>query len=156
MGLIIVFTECNKDQQIYNIKDYGARGDSSTLNTQSIQKAIDEAVSQGGGTVFVFKGDYITGSIELKSNITLHIRQNASFIASTAKDNRTFGKGLPEMRAARSEIAVQNVENLNIDQLQVDYPDYPIKERWRFFEVDNGWNLNSYFGETSSNWSRVK
>ena len=67
---------------IYNIKDYGAVGDGRTLNTQVIQNTIDECAKNGGGTVYVSDGVYMTGSITLKSNICLHIQANATLLGS--------------------------------------------------------------------------
>jgi len=58
---------------VYNIKDHGAVGDGTTLNTQAIQKAIDQAAGAGGGTVFCPPGNYVTGTIRLKDNVTLYL-----------------------------------------------------------------------------------
>ena len=57
----------------YNIKDYGAKADGKTVNTAFIQKAIDECNAQGGGTVVVPAGTFITGTIFLKSHVNLHV-----------------------------------------------------------------------------------
>ena len=53
--------------------DFGAVGDGETVNTTSIQKAIDTCANENGGTVLVPAGDFVTGTIELKSNITLKL-----------------------------------------------------------------------------------
>ncbi|MCP4452740.1 MAG: hypothetical protein GY809_14855 [Planctomycetes bacterium] len=42
---------------VYNIENHGAVGDGTTLNTQAIQKAIDQAAGAGGGTVFFPPGN---------------------------------------------------------------------------------------------------
>jgi alpha-glucuronidase len=55
----------------FNVVHYGAVGDGITNNAPAINKAIDAANKAGGGTVFVPSGMYATGSIHLKSNITL-------------------------------------------------------------------------------------
>ncbi|MEP7253981.1 MAG: glycosyl hydrolase family 28-related protein [Ginsengibacter sp.] len=57
----------------YNVKDYGAKGDGKTLDHQSINKAIDAAVKNGGGTVFLPAGTYLSGSIHIQSNINLFL-----------------------------------------------------------------------------------
>ena len=56
---------------IFNILDYNAKGDGVTLNTRSIQAAIDACSKSGGGTVLFPAGRYISGTIYLKSNVTL-------------------------------------------------------------------------------------
>jgi hypothetical protein len=63
--------------QTFNIKDYGAIADSKTVNTTAIQKTIDAASSNGGGTVYVPAGTFITGTIHLKSNINLNLESGA-------------------------------------------------------------------------------
>src|SRR6185312_5612314 len=56
----------------YNIKDYGAVGDGQTLNTEAFEKAINACSSAGGGVVLVPPGLWLTGPINLKSNVNLH------------------------------------------------------------------------------------
>src|SRR5437762_3750050 len=72
----------------YNVKDFGAKGDGNTMDTKSINNAIDNAVAAGGGTVYFPAGNYLSGSIHLKSNITLFIEQGAILIA--ANDSTEF------------------------------------------------------------------
>ena len=57
----------------FNVKDYGAKGDGKTLDHPAINKAIDAAVKNGGGTVFLPAGTYLSGSIHLQSNINLFL-----------------------------------------------------------------------------------
>ncbi|WP_159520511.1 glycoside hydrolase family 28 protein [Sunxiuqinia indica] len=64
-------------QNVINVLDYGAQNDGVYKNTVAIKAAIEEASSQGGGTVYFPAGDYLTGPIHLKSNITLHIDAGA-------------------------------------------------------------------------------
>ena len=52
-----------------DITSYGAIGDGKTLNTTAIQAAIDDCARCGGGRVTVPDGAFITGSIELRSNV---------------------------------------------------------------------------------------
>ena len=67
---------------IYNIKDFGAVGDGKTLNTKSIQKAIDECTKNGGGQVLVDGGVYLTGGIEIKDNVDFHITAGTVLLGS--------------------------------------------------------------------------
>src|SRR5262245_35371914 len=56
--------------RIFNICDYGAKGDGKTLNTTAIQTAIDKCFADKGGTVLIPAGDFLCGTIELRSNVT--------------------------------------------------------------------------------------
>lgn len=57
----------------YNVKSYGAKADGKTNDAAVINKAIGAAANAGGGTVFFPAGTYLSGSIRLKSNITLYL-----------------------------------------------------------------------------------
>jgi polygalacturonase len=81
----MLFLQCNTrktSSSVYNIKDFGAKGDSSTVNTGAIQKAIDACHENGGGRVLVPGGQFITGSIMLKSNVELHLVKEATLYGS--------------------------------------------------------------------------
>lgn len=69
---------------IFNVKDFGAKGDGKTLDHIAINKAIDAAVVSGGGQVFLPAGTYLCGSIHLKSNIDLHLSSGATILAAPA------------------------------------------------------------------------
>jgi polygalacturonase len=69
--------------KIYNIKDYGAVGDGKTLNTDAINKAITACADNGGGTVFVPAGNFVTGTVLFKSNITLNLDPDSHIIGTT-------------------------------------------------------------------------
>lgn len=66
----------------YNIRAYGAKGDRSTLDTAAVQATIDACAGDGGGTVLVPAGDFIIGTVELKSNVTLHIAAGGTLLGS--------------------------------------------------------------------------
>lgn len=66
----------------YNVRDFGAKADGKTLDTNSINKAIDAAAAKGGGTVFFPAGIYLSFSIRLKSNITLYLDNGATILAA--------------------------------------------------------------------------
>lgn len=56
---------------VYTITDFGARI-SDLLQTEAIQRAIDECFSNGGGEVIIPAGIYRTGGLRLRSHVTLH------------------------------------------------------------------------------------
>jgi polygalacturonase len=70
------------NQPFYNVKDYGAKGDGKNIDSEAINKAIEEAVKAGGGTVFLPGGTYLSGSIRMKSNINLYLDAGAILLAA--------------------------------------------------------------------------
>lgn len=79
----------NKKSQLaskreYNVISFGAIPDGKTLNTKAIQKAIDTAnKDKSGGKVIFPTGQFLTGSIELKSNVELYFAESAVLLGST-------------------------------------------------------------------------
>jgi len=67
----------------YFVSDFGAKADGITLNTRIIQKAIDFVSENGGGRLVFQAGNYVTGSIYLKSNVTLHLEYGSTLLGST-------------------------------------------------------------------------
>jgi polygalacturonase len=68
--------------RIYNILDFGAKGDGKTLDTQAVQAAIDACGKDHGGTVLVPAGVFVIGTVEMKSNVTLHIAADGKLLGS--------------------------------------------------------------------------
>ena len=66
----------------YQAVAFGVKSDGVTMNTRSIQQAIDYIAEQGGGRLIFYVGRYLTGSIELKSNVTIVIHEGAVLLAS--------------------------------------------------------------------------
>ncbi|MDR3458672.1 MAG: glycosyl hydrolase family 28 protein [Verrucomicrobiae bacterium] len=66
----------------YNIRDFGAKGDGTTLDTAALQAAIDACNKDQGGTVLVPAGTFVIGTTELKSNVTLHIAAQGVLLGS--------------------------------------------------------------------------
>lgn len=71
----------------YNVRDFGAKGDGKTPDTDAINKAITAAADAGGGTVVLPVGDYLSFSIHLKSNITLYLAAGATLIAANMDEH---------------------------------------------------------------------
>lgn len=73
--------------RVFDIRDYGAHPDGSTLNTKAFHQAVEECYAQGGGTILVREGDWLTGPIHLRSNIRLHLERGALVRFSTRFDD---------------------------------------------------------------------
>ena len=90
--LTYLFFSCNTpttNTGVYNIEDYGAIGDSVTLNTQAIQDAIDAATEAGGGRVVVPNGVFLTGTFFIKDNVTFEVSSGAKILGSPNLDDYT-------------------------------------------------------------------
>ena len=80
--LAVPLMSCQVSRHEYLITDYGARDDGQTVCTPSIQQAIDACHRAGGGRVTVPAGEFITGTIILKSHVELHLQQGARLTGS--------------------------------------------------------------------------
>lgn len=100
-----------------SIVDFGAKPDGITLNTEAINKAIRQVHEKGGGKVIVPAGLWLTGPIELLSNVNLHLEYNALVLFSADHSLypiiSTSFEGLSTMRC-QSPIFARNAENIAI------------------------------------------
>ena len=67
----------------YNASMFGAKSNGTALNTSSIQKGIDYISENGGGRLVFYVGRYLTGTLYLKSNVTIHLEEGAILVGST-------------------------------------------------------------------------
>jgi polygalacturonase len=70
-----------------NVRTFGATGNGTTKDTFAFQKALDVCAAVGGGTVVVPPGNYLVGSIELKSHTTLQLEKGATLLGSSDLDD---------------------------------------------------------------------
>ena len=79
----------------FDVREYGAKGDGKTLDSPAINAAIEACAAKGGGTVTLPAGNYLSGSIHLKSNIELHLDAGATIIATDQRgaydESEVFG-----------------------------------------------------------------
>nr|WP_199158888.1 glycoside hydrolase family 28 protein [Pedobacter sp. ASV2] len=100
-----------------NIISFGAKGDGVFMNTESINKTIASVSRKGGGVVLVPSGLWLTGPIELKSNVNLHLKRDA--ILQFTDDFNQYKlvegnwEGAPAWRN-QSPISGNNLENIAI------------------------------------------
>lgn len=103
---------------IYNIVDFGSVGDGKTLNTKTIQSAIDVCHKAGGGTIYFPAGRFLSGTLYIKSNITLLLDAGAVLLGSTNLDD--YPQTIPDYRSnsdnytERSLIYAEKAENIAI------------------------------------------
>lgn len=84
----------------YNILDFGAMADGTTNNAGSIQKAIDVANAAGGGRVVVPTGKtFMTGTIEMKSNVELHVERGTALLGSGNWEDYTHNRKVSALGA---------------------------------------------------------
>lgn len=66
----------------YNIMDFGALSDTARISTSAIQKAIDKCSAEEGGKVIIPRGNFVTGTLILKSNVHLFLEEGAILYGS--------------------------------------------------------------------------
>lgn len=85
-----------KTKGMFDVRYFGAKGDGEQLDTKAIQAAIDACNKNGGGTVFFSAGKYLTGTIFIKSNVTLYLAAETTLLGSKKlSDYATDIKGCP-------------------------------------------------------------
>jgi len=100
-----------------SITSFGAKGDGITLNTQSINKTIASVSQKGGGVVLIPSGLWLTGPIELKSNVNLHLKRDAILQFTDDFNQYKLVQGNWEGQPAwrnQSPISGINLENIAI------------------------------------------
>ena len=104
---------------VYNIRDFGAKNDTTVLSTQAIQAAIDRCSAEGGGQVLIPAGHYKMGTIVLRSQVNVHLEKGAVLYGSTDIDDytpqRTSYVSLRTNTPTVQLIWADNVENVTID-----------------------------------------
>lgn len=112
---VIIAPKFKKDT--CNIVKFGAIPDGFTLNTKSINTAIETQAKKGGGVVFIPSGLWLTGPIVLKNNINLHLATGAILLFTKDFDQYPLvaanWEGLPQMRN-QSPISATGATNIAI------------------------------------------
>ena len=116
-GKLPVITAPKFKKDTLSIAKFGAVADGNTLNTKSINAAIDALAKKGGGIVLVPSGLWLTGPVVLKSNINLHLTTGATLLFTKDFSQYPLVKanweGLPQMRN-QSPISATDASNIAI------------------------------------------
>ena len=105
-------------QGIFNVKDFGATGAGRAVETKALQSAIDAAASAGGGTVYFPVGTYLSGTLLLKSHVTVHLEGGAVLLGST--NLADYPSIQPKLRAStdkevdKSILYGESLENVSL------------------------------------------
>ncbi len=82
IGMLLLIISQAADAKDYNASMFGVKSNGTTLNTNSIQKGIDFISANGGGRLVFYVGRYLTGTIYLKSNVTIQLEEGAVLAGS--------------------------------------------------------------------------
>lgn len=104
---------------IWNVRNFGAKGDGKTKDTKAIQTAIDQCHKAGGGQVLLHNGQFLISTIYLKSNVTLHIESGAVLLGSSELDDYLNIKTIypsthGDNKSGKSMIFAEGQENIAI------------------------------------------
>ena len=135
---------------VFDVRNYGAVGDGVTLDTKAIQTAVDHCAHARGGRVCLHGGTFLSGTIYLKSNVTLYIEAGAVLLGST--NLQDYPATVPAYRSytdnyvEQSLIYAEKAENVSImgrgviDGQGASFKGLPWKQRpyiIRFVECNN-------------------
>jgi hypothetical protein len=152
---------------VYNIRDFGAKGNGTTLDSPAINETIDFCSSNGGGTVLIPPGIYLSGTIHLKSNMVFHIEAGATILGS---NNLTDYQGAQDVeRQGRSQwysaiIVGDKISNIEIsghgiiDGNNVFNPDGEEEMRGPhaiFFNKSENITIRDIFVKDASNYAHI-
>jgi hypothetical protein len=101
--------------RVYDIRSSGAKGDGTTLDTAAVQATIDLCSSEGGGTVLVPAGDFMIGTVELKSHVTLHLAAKGRLLGSPDIEHYSPGNGIPRSNGNIVLLSAANAEYVAIE-----------------------------------------
>lgn len=81
--------------ETYNAKDFGAKGDGQHIDSPAINAALEKAANEGGGTVVLSEGTYLSYSIHLQSGVTLRLEKSATLKAAAPTATEGYDEAEP-------------------------------------------------------------
>jgi len=105
-------------ETVYDVRSYGAKPDGQTLCTEAIQRAIGACATAGGGTVFLPSGKLLSGTIYLRSHVTLHLDTGCVLLGST--DLKDYPRNIPAVRSYTDNYVNQSlIAGENLDDIAI-------------------------------------
>jgi len=111
------------ENKVFDVKEYGAVGDGIANDTQAIQAAVDAAIGSGG-TVLLSDGKFLSGHVELGSDMTFHIEEGATLLGINGENYKQAIAHYPEktpyyhsrsnLYCRRSILYAENAKNLTL------------------------------------------
>lgn len=115
--MVMVFCSINVEAKQFNVRNFGAVGDGTNLDTVAFQKAFDACAAKGG-TVIVPAGHYLIGSVVVGGHTTLKIDTHATLIGSPNVADYPLTKVRFEgefIQGHRSLISAENANHIAIE-----------------------------------------
>lgn len=100
--------------RIIDVRGSGATGEGKVLDTEAINRAIDQCNASGGGVVYAGPGTYLVGTVVLKSNVTLYLEAGATLLGSKNITDYAKAPGPPEKGDANQKhlLFARDAENI--------------------------------------------
>lgn len=106
---LFLFCCISINAQTFDVTKYGAIGNGKTINTKALQNAIDACFKNGGGTVLVPTGVFVTGTLNLKNNVNLYLHSGA-----VLKGSANINDYIPVNGVHYGMFFTENSENITI------------------------------------------
>jgi polygalacturonase len=110
-------SRANSVQGVFSVRDFGATGIGNALDTRALQSAVD-AASLAGGVVYFPPGTYLSGTLFLKSHVSLHFEAGARLLGSTNLADypvtRPSLRSYTDIYVNQSLIYAENLENVSV------------------------------------------
>ena len=97
----------------FDVRSFGAKGDGKTRDTVAIQNALDSCAGAGGGVVIVPAGDYLIGSLDVKSQTIVRLNVGATLVGSPDLDDYPIVKARWEGRMVDAHRALISATKAN-------------------------------------------
>ena len=113
--LVLLATLPVSAQSVYNVLDFGAKGNGVTDDAQALQQAIDRCSSEGGGRVLLPRmHTFLCGPVELKSNVELHLESTATLLCNPDESLYTLSAFKENRGEGMMWLWAKNARNLSI------------------------------------------